>query len=56
MQCLVAPSRAEVDKAHSKGTYLDIAVPSVRNLRLISKYKVFLWLVLAVSSVPLHLM
>ena len=56
MQCLVAPTRAEIDKAHAKGAYLDVAVQSLRNLGSLSMYKVFLWSVLAISSLPLHLM
>src|SRR5881227_2609372 len=31
MQCLSAPTRAEVDKAHSKGFWLSIGIMSVRN-------------------------
>lgn len=32
MQRLVAPTRTEVDKAHARKKWLDIGVPSVRNL------------------------
>lgn len=32
MQCLVAPKRKECDVAHVRGDWLDIGVPSVRNL------------------------
>jgi hypothetical protein len=32
MQCLSAPSRAEVDKAHNTGNWLDIGIPSLRNV------------------------
>jgi hypothetical protein len=56
MQVLVAPTRFEVDKAHVRGKYLDIAVPSIRNLGLISRYKTCLWVTLAISSIPLHLL
>ena len=56
MQCLAAPSRSEVNAAHAEGTWLDIGVPSLRNLRHISRRRVALWSVLAVSSVPVHLM
>jgi hypothetical protein len=56
MQVLVAPTRAEIGRAHARGKYMDIAVPSIRNLRLISRYKVCLWLTLALTSLPLHLM
>lgn len=36
MQCLSAPTRKEVSKAHAKGVWLDIGIPSIRNLGKIS--------------------
>ncbi len=56
MQCLSAPTRSEVDKAHSQGIWLDIGVPGVRNLRRISGVRITLWWLLAISSIPLHLL
>ena len=56
MQCLCAPTRKEVDRAHSRGKWLDIGVPSVRNLRRISGSRALLWWILGLSSVPLHLL
>ena len=56
MQCLSAPTRYEVDKAHSRGIWLDIGVPSVRNLRRLSTPRIVLWWLLAISSIPLHLL
>jgi hypothetical protein len=56
MQCLSAPTRAEVDEAHSKGVWLNIGVLSVRNIGRISGKRVFLWFTLALSSLPLHLL
>ena len=56
MQCLSAPTRSEVDKAHSQGIWLDIGVPSVRNLRRLSTSRIVLWWLLAISSIPLHLL
>lgn len=53
MQCLVAPTRQEVDKAHAAGSWLDIGVPSVRNLWLIDRRRTIAWSMLAISSVPL---
>lgn len=55
MQVLSAPTRRETDKAHCTGRWLDIGVQSVRNLRYISYRRMLLWLLLAFSSVPLHL-
>jgi hypothetical protein len=56
MQILSAPTRAEVDRAHSKKDWLDIGLQSVRNFSRISSRRVWLWSVLALSSVPLHLL
>ncbi len=56
MQCLSSPTRSEIDKAHGQGIWLDIGVPSVRNLRRLSKTRIILWWLLAVSSIPLHLL
>lgn len=56
MQCLSAPTRIDVDKAHANGRWLDIGVPSVRNLGAVPWYKTCLWVVLGLTSVPLHLM
>ncbi|CAI6331455.1 unnamed protein product [Periconia digitata] len=56
MQCLSAPTRKDVDAAHALNKWLDIGIMSYRNLRFISKKRVALWALLALSSVPLHLM
>jgi hypothetical protein len=56
MQLLSAPNRSEVDKAHRKQKWLDIGIPSVRNLRHINKKKAIMWWTLGVSSIPLHLL
>jgi hypothetical protein len=55
MQLLSAPSRSELDKAHAKQKWLDVGIPSVRNLRFLRKKKAVLWWILGVSSIPLHL-
>ncbi|KAE8152089.1 hypothetical protein BDV25DRAFT_128292 [Aspergillus avenaceus] len=55
MQCLSAPSRADVDRAHSQGKWLDIGVPSVKNLLFVSRRRLVLWIVLLVTSLPVHL-
>ena len=56
MQLLAAPTRTEVDKAHKKRRWLDIGVPSWRNLRSISRTRSAIWYILGLSSVPLHFM
>ncbi|KAH7417154.1 hypothetical protein BKA64DRAFT_701939 [Cadophora sp. MPI-SDFR-AT-0126] len=55
MQIAIAPSRTDLDEAHSKGRWLDIGVPSIRNLRCVSKWRKFIWVTLCLSSLPLHL-
>ena len=56
MQCLSAPTRKEIDEAHKRRIWLDIGVPSIRNLRRISGRRAFLWWILGLSSLPLHLL
>lgn len=55
MQCLSAPTRENIDEAHSRQRWMDIGVPSIRNLRRIGTKRVVLWWSLALSSIPLHL-
>ncbi|KAF4993614.1 hypothetical protein FGRMN_6332 [Fusarium graminum] len=56
MQCLSAPTRADVDKAHARQRWVDIGIPSFRNLRKVSGKRVVLWWLLVFSSLPLHLL
>ena len=56
MQCLSSPTRKEVEAAHKKGKWLDIGVPSIKNLLFISKKRVGLWWLLAISTLPLHIL
>ncbi|KAL3448253.1 hypothetical protein BJX65DRAFT_275360 [Aspergillus insuetus] len=55
MQCLSAPSREDLDRAHAKKKWLDIGVPSLRNLNRIPLTRSLLWFCLVLSSVPFHL-
>ncbi|KAL2849951.1 hypothetical protein BJY01DRAFT_138957 [Aspergillus pseudoustus] len=55
MQCLGAPAREDLDPAHAKGKWLDIGVPSLKNLFKIPKTRSLLWVCLVFSSVPLHI-
>jgi hypothetical protein len=54
MQLLAAPTRKELDAAHARQTWLDIGVPSFRNLWSIRRSRVVMWVLLALSSLPLH--
>jgi len=56
MQCLSAPTRQDVDKAHKEKRWLDIGVPSLRNMRHVGWKKVIVYCLLMSSSVPLHLL
>ena len=56
MQCLSAPTRDEIDKAHQQRISLDVGTLSFQNLRRISWRRVILWWLLALSSIPLHFM
>lgn len=56
MQCVTAPTRRECDRAHSRGDWLDVGVPSVRNLLRIDWPRRTMWALLALSSTPIHLL
>jgi hypothetical protein len=56
MQLLAAPTREEIDEAHSKKMWLDIGVPSWRNLKSVARSRRLTWFILGLSSVPLHFM
>ena len=55
MQIVTAPTRDDIDKAHASYDWMDIGIPSVRNLWRISWLRKILWFFLFVSSIPLHL-
>lgn len=55
MQVLNSPTRAEVDRAHARKQWLEIGVPSLRNVLNVSPYKSLAWLLFSLSSVPIHL-
>ncbi|KAK5009044.1 hypothetical protein LTR28_002982 [Elasticomyces elasticus] len=56
MQCLSAPTRGMIDIAHGKKKWLDIGVPSLRNLSSLGWRKSIPWWLLGLSSLPLHLL
>jgi len=56
MQLLVAPTRDEIDAAHRKKVWLDIGIPSWKNIRNIKPSRRWLFFFLMLSSVPLHFM
>jgi hypothetical protein len=56
MQCCSAPTRSEVDRAHAQGHWLDIGVPSIKNLGRAAYKRTFIWWCLGISSFPLHLL
>lgn len=54
MQCLSSPTRAEVDVAHARGSYLSIGILSLRNILASRKRRIFLLSLLTLSSVFMH--
>ena len=54
MQLLAAPTRREIDEAHDRHSWLDIGVPSFRNIWHISTWRRIVIFLLAASSIPLH--
>lgn len=57
MQILTAPTREVIDKGHARGEYLEVGVQSLHNLTrsFFSGTKGFFWLLLSLSSIPIHL-
>ncbi|KAF2134767.1 hypothetical protein P153DRAFT_329435 [Dothidotthia symphoricarpi CBS 119687] len=55
MQVLTAPTRKQIDNAHAQKIWLDIGVPSVRNLRSMGHGRRALWALILLTSAPLHL-
>ena len=55
-QCLTSPIRSEVEKSHATDQWLDIGIPSFRNLFVIDTRRKILWSCLMASSLPLHLL
>lgn len=56
MKCVTSPNRKECDRAHACGDWLDIGIPSVRNLSRIRWQRRCSWAILAPSSIPVHLL
>jgi hypothetical protein len=56
MHIASAPSRQDVDKFHLKKRVLDIGLNSVSNVFRLGWNRRIVWCVLALSSIPLHLM
>ncbi|KAB8219931.1 hypothetical protein BDV33DRAFT_231229 [Aspergillus novoparasiticus] len=56
MQCLSAPSRRDVDRVHAHGKWLDIGTPSVTNLRVMKWVQISIWCLLALTSLPFHVL
>lgn len=56
MQGLTSPSRDELDATHAKGKWLEIGTFSVRNFLHVRKRNMWIWGILAITSLPFHLL
>jgi hypothetical protein len=56
MQVLSSPTREDIDKAHAKHEHLDIGVLSVRNLTRIPRRRLVLFILMGMSTIPIHLL
>ena len=54
MQCVGAPSRDEVNQAHSKKVTLQLGLPTLKNIFWIDRCRAFLWLILGLVAVQIH--
>lgn len=55
-QVLSSPTRAEVDVSHARGRSVDVGVLSWRNAIRLSPFKRVAWIILLITSLPLHLL
>lgn len=55
-QFLGALRREDVDRAHFRGSWLDIGIPSVRNIRALGFKRKLLWGILFITTIPVHAM
>ena len=55
MQIISAPTRPEIDRAHP-GAFLDIGLMGTRNWSCLTRWRRIVWLLLAVSSLPIQTM
>lgn len=55
MQIASSPTRKEVDRAHMFLQPLDIGLPSWKNVPSLTNFKKTCWLILFISSIPIHL-
>ncbi|KAM7207248.1 hypothetical protein V8F20_002310 [Naviculisporaceae sp. PSN 640] len=55
MQCLMGPTRQTIDKVHARKKWLDIGLLSFRNFGSMGKVDKMFWLMICISSLPLHL-
>lgn len=53
---LMAPSRTDIDKAHSKGTWLSVGVASWQNFRNLKRSSQALWSILLLTSIIMQMM
>ncbi|KAF7536886.1 hypothetical protein G7054_g4182 [Neopestalotiopsis clavispora] len=51
---LVAPTRKEIDEADRKGRFLEIGVPSFKNLFYIKRTRTLVWFAIGICSTLLH--
>ncbi|PUU79607.1 hypothetical protein B9Z19DRAFT_1100738 [Tuber borchii] len=51
-----SPTRSEIDAAHMRRRWMDVGVPSIRNLFKIKVERIFLWIAIGITSIPLHLL
>ncbi|KAF6827244.1 hypothetical protein CPLU01_09207 [Colletotrichum plurivorum] len=56
MQILNAPTRNDINVAHSKGQWFDIGISSLHNIFRLSCFKQLAWFCLLLTSIPIHVL
>ncbi|KAM7218252.1 hypothetical protein V8F06_006315 [Rhypophila decipiens] len=54
MQTWTAPTRSDIDIAHSRGETVDVGVPSLYNMTRIRSVRLILWAAMSLVIFPLH--
>lgn len=56
MESLCCPTREEIDTAHAHKKWFGIGGLRLRNFRFVGKARLILWILLVITSAPLHLL
>lgn len=56
MQLQVSPTRADIDRAHERGGWVDVGLHTLRNVRYVGVWRKISWAILALTSIPINVL